>query len=110
MKRAALVILAVTLSLISAPRAQSAGAVNPTASLLQELIRIDTSNPPGHEGRIDELMAARLRPLGFEILIVPTPVEGKSHLIARLRGDGSRRPVLLASHADVVGVEKVKWT
>jgi acetylornithine deacetylase/succinyl-diaminopimelate desuccinylase-like protein len=110
MKRAALVVLLVTLSLIAAPRAQSDGTLNATASLLQELIRIDTSNPPGHEGRIDELIAGKLRPLGFEVLIIPTPVEGKSHLIARLRGDGSRRPVLLASHADVVGVEKEKWT
>lgn len=110
MKRATFVGLVVSLSLIAAPRAQSDTALNATASLLQELIRIDTSNPPGHEGRIDDLIAAKLRPLGFEVLIVPTPIEGKSHLIARLRGDGSRQPVLLASHADVVGVEKEKWT
>ena len=51
-----------------------------------------------------------LRPLGFEVTIVPTPEAGKSHLIARLKGDGSKRPVLLASHADVVGVEREKWT
>jgi acetylornithine deacetylase/succinyl-diaminopimelate desuccinylase-like protein len=87
-----------------------APAANPTADLLRELIRLDTSNPPGHEGRIDELLAGRLKPLGFEIDIVPTPEPGKSHLIARLRGDGSKRPVLLASHADVVGVERDKWT
>jgi acetylornithine deacetylase/succinyl-diaminopimelate desuccinylase-like protein len=110
MKRVALVALLVSLSLFAAPRAQSDGTLNATSSLLQELIRIDTSNPPGHEARIDDLIAGKLRPLGFEVLIIPTPVEGKSHLIARLRGDGSRRPVLLASHADVVGVEKEKWT
>ena len=85
-------------------------AIDPTAALLQELIRLDTSNPPGREGQIDELLASKLRPLGFEITIVPTPEAGKSHLIARLRGDGSKRPVLLASHADVVGVERDKWT
>jgi acetylornithine deacetylase/succinyl-diaminopimelate desuccinylase-like protein len=84
--------------------------IDPTAALLQELIRLDTSNPPGHEGQIDELLAAKLRPLGFEITIVPTPEAGKSHLIARLKGDGSKRPVLLAAHADVVGVERDKWT
>ena len=110
MKRAALVGLAVIVALIAQPGAQSNASLNPTAALLQELIRVDTSNPPGHEGQIDDLMAAKLRPLGFEIIVVPTPVAGKSHLIARLRGDGSRRPVLLASHADVVGVEKEKWT
>jgi acetylornithine deacetylase/succinyl-diaminopimelate desuccinylase-like protein len=82
----------------------------PTADLLRDLIRLDTSNPPGHEGQIDEYLAAKLKPLGFDIEIVPTPEAGKSHLIARLRGDGSKRPVLLASHADVVGVERDKWT
>lgn len=88
----------------------AAQPLEPTAALLQEIIRLDTSNPPGREGQIDELLAAKLRPLGFDITIVPTPEAGKSHLIARLKGDGSRRPVLLAAHADVVGVERDKWT
>ena len=95
-------------ALAALSRAES--TLHPTAALLQELIRIDTSNPPGHEGRVADLLAGKLRPLGFEITIVPTPEAGKSHLIARLRGDGSRRPVLLAAHADVVGVEREKWT
>ena len=82
----------------------------PTSALLQELIRIDTSNPPGREGQIGDLMARTLKPLGFEIEVIPTPEPGKSHFIARLRGDGSRRPVLLAAHADVVGVERDKWS
>src|SRR5947199_10426213 len=87
---------------------QSSG--HPTADLLAELIRIDTTNPPGNEDKLAELLAARLRPLGFDIHIVPTPQAGKAHFVARLKGDGSRRPVLLAAHADVVGVEREKWT
>ncbi|PYY15102.1 MAG: peptidase M20, partial [Acidobacteria bacterium] len=79
---------------------------HPTADLLSELIRLDTSNPPGNEG----FLAERLRPLGFDIHIVTTPETGKAHFIARLKGDGSKRPVLLAAHADVVGVEREKWT
>lgn len=85
-------------------------AQNPTVELLKEIIRINTSNPPGNEGRLDELFAAKLKPLGFEIDVIPTPQAGKSHLIARLRGDGSARPILLASHADTVGVEREKWS
>ena len=88
----------------------AAQTIDPTAALLQEIIRLDTSNPPGREGQIDDLLASKLRPLGFDVTIVPTPEAGKSHMIARLKGDGSKRPVLLASHADVVGVEKEKWT
>jgi len=81
---------------------------NPTAALLQELIRIDTSNPPGLTEPLDALLAAKLRPLGFEVTIIPTPVAHRTHLIARLRGDGSLPPVLLAAHGDVVGVERDK--
>jgi acetylornithine deacetylase/succinyl-diaminopimelate desuccinylase-like protein len=83
---------------------------HPTADLLGELIRIDTSNPPGNEEKLDELLAAKFRPLGFDVEIVPTPDPGKAHFIARLKGDGSERPVLVAAHADVVGVERNKWT
>ena len=86
------------------------GSANPTARLLQEVIAIDTSNPPGKEGELANMLAAKLKPLGFEIDIIPTPEEGKAHLIARLRGNGSKKPLLLAAHADVVGVEREKWT
>jgi acetylornithine deacetylase/succinyl-diaminopimelate desuccinylase-like protein len=89
--------------------AQSAGA-DPTAALLVDLIRANTSNPPGNERRIAELLAPRFRALGFEVQIISTPDSGKAHFIARLKGDGSKRPMLLAAHADVVGVEREKWT
>ena len=80
------------------------------AKLLREVIRIDTSNPPGNEDRIAQFLAPRFKAAGFEVDIIPTPVAGKTHFIARLRGDGSKKPVLLAAHADVVGVERDKWT
>ena len=92
-------------------RAQARGdSLDPTARLLSELIRVNTSNPPGNEGSVAELLAPRFRALGFEVDIVPTPDSGKAHLIARLRGNGSKRPILLAAHADVVGVEREKWS
>src|SRR5512133_609665 len=89
---------------------QAQNAVPEVARLLSEIIRIDTSNPPGNEGKLADFLKARFAGLGFEIDIVPTPQEGKSHFIARLRGDGSKRPVLIAAHEDVVGVEREKWS
>lgn len=83
---------------------------HPTSDFLTELIRVNTSNPPGNEKALDDLLASRFKPLGFEIKIVPTPEANKSHFIARLKGDGSAKPLLLAAHADVVGVEREKWT
>jgi len=82
----------------------------PVARLLTELIRIDTSNPPGNEDKLAQFLKPRFLAAGFEVDIVPTPAPGKSHFVARLRGNGSKRPVLLAAHADVVGVEREKWT
>jgi len=90
--------------------AQPDAPVDKTAALLADLIRVDTSNPPGREGAIAELLAPRFQVLGFEVDIISTPEPGKAHFLARLRGDQSKRPVLLAAHADVVGVEREKWT
>jgi acetylornithine deacetylase/succinyl-diaminopimelate desuccinylase-like protein len=106
-----LVLCAISVAAVSGERLVTAqSSADPTAALLVDLIRVNTSNPPGNEGSIAELLAPRFTALGFEIDIVPTPEPGKSHFIARLRGDGSKRPVLLAAHADVVGVEREKWT
>jgi acetylornithine deacetylase/succinyl-diaminopimelate desuccinylase-like protein len=79
--------------------------------LLQDLVRVDTSNPPGNEAQVAELLRARLEPLGFEVEIVPTPTPGKAHMIARLRAQNPvAKPLLLAGHQDVVGVERDLWT
>jgi acetylornithine deacetylase/succinyl-diaminopimelate desuccinylase-like protein len=91
-------------------RAGVQGVTDPTAALLVELIRVNTSNPPGNEGGIARLLEPKFKALGFQVDIVQTPDSGKAHFIARLRGNGSKRPVLIAAHADVVGVEREKWT
>jgi acetylornithine deacetylase/succinyl-diaminopimelate desuccinylase-like protein len=89
--------------------AQSASS-DPTAALLQELIRANTSNPPGNERRVGEVLAPHFRAAGIDVKIIPTPDSTKTVFIARIKGDGSKRPVLLAAHADVVGVEREKWS
>jgi len=83
---------------------------NPTADLLIQLIRVNTSNPPGNNRDLAELLATKFRALGAEVEIVPTPEPGRVHFIARIKGDGTKKPVLLAAHGDVVGVEREKWT
>ncbi len=70
-----LLSLATWLSTFAVAAPENAPA-NETAALLVELIRINTSNPPGQEGKMAELLAQKLRPLGFEIDIIPTPAAG----------------------------------
>lgn len=102
------IVAAVCLSLTRQAPAQA--KQNATADLLIELIRANTSNPPGNNRDLAELLATKFRALGVEVEIIPTPEPGKVHFIARIKGDGSKEPVLLAAHGDVVGVEREKWT
>jgi len=100
-----------TLTLLSLAGAACAQPpLNETAQLLTELIRVDTSNPPGNEAKLAAFLKTKFEPLGFQIDIIATPAAGKAHFIARLKGDGSQKPILLAAHADVVGVEREKWS
>lgn len=89
------------------------GATDPildeTIAHLQALIRLDTSNPPGNEIAVARYLDEVLRGAGVETWL-DEPAEGRASLIARIKGDGSARPLLLMAHMDVVGVEAEKWS
>jgi acetylornithine deacetylase/succinyl-diaminopimelate desuccinylase-like protein len=76
--------------------------------LCQELLRIDTTNPPGNELPAAELLADELRAAGLE----PTLLESaprRGNVVARLRGSGELPPLLLTAHLDVVEAEPESW-
>ncbi len=76
---------------------------------LRNLLRLDTRNPPGNETLAAEYLRSVLEKEGIDCEIVgPAPHRGT--IVARLKGDGSARPLLLMSHTDVVAVEPEKWT
>ncbi|MBM3789142.1 MAG: M20/M25/M40 family metallo-hydrolase, partial [Acidobacteria bacterium] len=74
---------------------------------LQNLVRVDTSN--GNETRAAEYIRSVLDREGIPAKIF-TLETGRGRLVARLKGSGRKRPVLLTGRTDVVGVEKEKWT
>jgi acetylornithine deacetylase/succinyl-diaminopimelate desuccinylase-like protein len=76
---------------------------------LQGLIRLDTSNPPGNESRAVEYIKRILDREGIESETFMRD-EGRGSIVARLKGTGRRRPILLMAHTDVVGVEREKWS
>jgi acetylornithine deacetylase/succinyl-diaminopimelate desuccinylase-like protein len=69
--------------------------------LLQQLLRFDTSNPPGDERECIDWIKGLLENLGCEVKIVAQRPE-RPNLIARLPGRGERAPLLLQGHVDVV--------
>ena len=80
-----------------------------TLAHLQAMIRLNTVNPPGNELPVARHLEAALKQAGIEThLFEPTP--GRGALVARLKGNGSKRPVLIMGHMDVVGVERDKWS
>ncbi len=76
--------------------------------LFSDLIRIDTTNPPGNEIEASKYIAGLFdqEKIPYQIL---EPNPGRASIIGRLKGDGSKKPLLLMSHLDVVGAEADKW-
>ncbi len=107
-------VLAVAVLLATAVAAQQkqpdfAAAKAETVQILQGLVRIDTSNPPGNEIKAAEYVKSLLAKDGIESEIFES-APGRATLVARLKGNGSKKPLLLLGHLDVVGVERDKWT
>ena len=75
---------------------------------LQDLVRIDTTNPPGNETKAAEYLACVLKREGIEPTILES-APGRGNLVARLKGNGRAAPLLLMVHIDVVTAEADKW-
>jgi len=76
---------------------------------LQKYLRIDTVNPPGNE-----MEGARFFKNIFAAESIPCqifePSPGRGNLLATLKGNGKKRPILLLNHMDVVPVERERWS
>jgi acetylornithine deacetylase/succinyl-diaminopimelate desuccinylase-like protein len=73
------------------------------------LIRLDTSSPPGNETKAAEYIKKVLEREGIPARIYELE-PGRGNVVARLKGNGSKKPILLMGHLDVVGVQREKWT
>ena len=76
---------------------------------LVELIRIDTSNPPGNEGSALEYIADVLSEAGIDSRVLEM-ANGRPNLVARVKGSGAEKPLLLFGHIDVVPAGRAGWT
>ena len=77
-------------------------------ALLQDLIRVDTSNPPGNETAAAELLRDYLVRHGVECELVAR-VPGRANLVARIRGTGGGPSLALTGHTDVVPADAADW-
>lgn len=76
--------------------------------VLRDLVRMDTTNPPGNEIACARYLKALLEPAGIETHIIE-PAPGRGSLIARLRGSGEAAPLMIMGHLDVVTANPEEW-
>jgi acetylornithine deacetylase/succinyl-diaminopimelate desuccinylase-like protein len=84
-------------------------AANLAARYLPELIRLDSTNPPGNETRVAQYLKQVADREG-----IPAELLGDNpqrlNFVARLRGSGKQRPLLLIAHSDVVPADRSQWS
>jgi acetylornithine deacetylase/succinyl-diaminopimelate desuccinylase-like protein len=84
-----------------------------TVKVLQEYVRINTTNPPGNEIQTARYLKKILEQNGIEAQILDTAElqpAGRANLYARLKGNGSKKAIALVSHMDVVPAVASFWT
>src|SRR6202167_6191026 len=74
----------------------------------QALVRIDSTDPPGNETKVAEYVKKVLDAEGIPTTLVAQD-PARANLIARLKGNGSKKPLLIMGHSDTVRVDLAKW-
>jgi acetylornithine deacetylase/succinyl-diaminopimelate desuccinylase-like protein len=74
----------------------------------QSIVRINTSNPPGNETAVVNYLKDVLDREGIPYQIFARE-PSRANLIARLKGNGSKKPLLILGHTDTVGVQREVW-
>lgn len=77
--------------------------------VLVDLVKLDTSQPAGNEILAARYLKSRLDAEGIPSTIYE-PEPGRASIVARVRGSGAKRPLLLLGHLDVVAVERDEWS
>jgi acetylornithine deacetylase/succinyl-diaminopimelate desuccinylase-like protein len=75
----------------------------------QALLRFDSSDPPGRELEAAQYLQQVLEKEGIDVQMFALEPH-RPNLVARLRGTGAKRPLLIMGHTDVVNVDPTKWT
>ena len=106
-------------ALVASTLTVSAGAQTPlkpheqrAREIYQELVEINTVTATGDTARAADAMAARLIAAGFprDDVHVFKPAPQKGNVVARLRGTGKLKPMILMAHIDVVEARREDWS
>lgn len=93
------------------PGAQQGNAALEAETLqhFQALLRIDTQSPPGNETRAVEYLKQVFEKEGIPYQVFARD-PARANIVARITGNGKKRPLLIMGHTDVVTIDPAKWT
>jgi acetylornithine deacetylase/succinyl-diaminopimelate desuccinylase-like protein len=103
------VIASVSLARAQSPQIDWNAVEAETMQHFQALLRFDTSDPPGNEKPAADYIRQVLEKDGIPSTVLALEPHRPS-IVARLKGSGAKRPLLLMAHTDVVNVDPKKWT
>jgi acetylornithine deacetylase/succinyl-diaminopimelate desuccinylase-like protein len=108
-------VLVIVCTAASRPAGQSPGAIDwaavegETLRHFQALVRMDTQDPPGGEKPAADYVKSVLEREGIPVEVFALEAH-RPNVVARLKGSGRKRPLLIMGHTDVVNVDPKKWT
>ncbi len=105
------VLLAGLASTLSARQAPAVDWEKQKSEILQHyraLVQINSSSPPGNETKVVEYLKQLLEAEGIPAKTFAKE-PNRANLVARLKGNGSKKPLLILAHTDVVPVDAAKW-
>ena len=95
----------------SAPKIDWNSVENKTVKLFKEYLAINTCNPPGDVSAAAEFLNGVLKKEGVPVDLIWTDKgTGRVNVLARLRGNGKKRPLMMLSHMDTVPFDRSGWT
>src|SRR6187455_906204 len=108
MNNFALVALLISIAAAQAPAVDWDKQKTETLAHYRALVQIDSSSPPGNETKVVEYLKKVLDTEGIPSKTFALD-PARANLVARLKGNGSKRPLLILAHTDVVPVQREKW-
>jgi acetylornithine deacetylase/succinyl-diaminopimelate desuccinylase-like protein len=110
-------VLVVALATVAATAAAQTSSAPPdwarieqeTMRHFQALLRFDTADPPGKEQPAADYLKQVLEQEGIPVQVYAVEPH-RPNVVARLKGSGKKKPVLIMGHTDVVNVDPKKWT
>jgi len=80
-----------------------------TIQHFQALLKIDTSSPPGNETKAVEYLKQVFEKEGIPYQVFAKD-PSRANIVARIKGNGKKKPILILGHTDVVTIDPAKWT